>query len=82
MLYKDVLSAVNPNMSIKEIAKSVNKGNGKTYNVDWICTLLQEMEKLKLIRRVIDEPKCVRYAKTHRGERLVKMESLDELKKR
>lgn len=80
MLYKDVLSAVNPSISIKEIAKSVSKGNGKTYTVRWMRRLLSQMFELKLVRKVIDEPKCIRYERTGKGERLVKAESLDKIK--
>jgi hypothetical protein len=82
ILYKDILSAVSPNMSIKEIAKSVTKGNGKCYSKVWVGRLLADFEALGLVQRKINERKCVRYERTAKGDRLLKAESLDQIKKR
>lgn len=81
ILYKDILAVVKPEMSIKDIAKSTNKGNGKAYHVSTVRRLLSEIEELKLIRKLIDEPKCVRYARTPKGEHLLKAESADKIRR-
>lgn len=81
ILYKDILGVCKPEMSIKQIAKSVNKENGKAYNTGTIGRLLSDMEILKLVKRVIDEPKCVRYERTPKGEHLLKAESVDKIRR-
>jgi hypothetical protein len=82
ILYKDILSAVSPNMSIKQIARSVGRGNNKTYSEDWIGRLLMEFERLGIVKRVLDEPKCVRYERTPKGERILKAETIYDIRRR
>jgi predicted transcriptional regulator len=81
ILYKDILASVKPEMSIKEIARSTNKGDGKPYNYDSVRKLLLDMEELKLMRRIIDEPKCTRYKLTKKGESLLSAESVDKIRR-
>jgi predicted MarR family transcription regulator len=77
ILYKDILMEIEPTKSVKDIAKAVNRKSIKR-----IWGLLGDMEKINLIKRVIDEPKCVRYEKTARGEKICNAKSLDEIRKR
>ena len=79
ILYKDLLAVIKPEMSIKEIARSTNKGNGKGFSKRWVQDICAELENLKLIRRAVDERHCVRYKRTAKGERLLKAESLDKI---
>ena len=41
-----------------------------------------EFEELGLVKKKINEPKCVRYERTNKGERLLKVESLDDIRRR
>jgi len=81
ILYKDILAVVKPEMSIKDIAKSTNKGGGKQFSKRWIQDICSELEELKLIRRAIDEKHCVRYVRTPKGEHLLKAESADKIRR-
>lgn len=81
ILYKDILAVIKPETSIKEIARSTNKGNGKTFSKRWIQDICTELEKLKLIRRAVDERHCVRYERTKKGEYLLNAESVDKIKR-
>lgn len=81
ILYKDILAIIKPEMSIKDIAKSTNKGGGKQFSKMWISSICNKLEELKLIRRVINEKHCVRYARTPKGEHLLKAESVDKIRR-
>ena len=81
ILYKDVLAEVEPTKSIREIAKSVNRQNGRAYSKNWMWELLNTMCSLKVIEKVLDEPKALRFQRTKKGERIVKAESLDDLRR-
>lgn len=81
ILYKDVLAEVEPTKSIKEIANSVNRQNGKKYSENWMWELLNIMHSLKVIEKVLDEPKAQRFRRTKKGERIIKAENLDDLRR-
>lgn len=81
ILYKDVLAEVEPTKSIKEIAKSVSRQNGKKYSENWMWELLNIMCSIKVIEKALSEPKALRFRRTKKGERIVKAESLDDLRR-
>ncbi|QLJ53498.1 MAG: hypothetical protein Sv326_1323 (plasmid) [Candidatus Fermentimicrarchaeum limneticum] len=82
ILYKEILAEIEPTKSMKQVTKSTNKGEGKPFSKRWVQDICLEMERLKLIEREIDEPRCVRYMRTPKGERLLKAESLDDIRRR
>lgn len=82
ILYKDILAEIEPTRSVRQVTKTTNKGEGKPFSKRWVQDICLEMERLGLIRREIDEPRCVRYKRTSKGERLLKAESLDDIRRR
>jgi hypothetical protein len=81
ILYKDVLAEVEPTKSIREIAKSVNRHDSKPYSKNWMWKLLNTMCSIKVVEKVLDEPKALRFRRTKKGERIIKAESLDDLRR-
>lgn len=76
ILYKSVLVVVEPENSIRQISRLAMKANGKPYTAGHIYFLLEKFEKLGLIKKKINRPRCIRYERTPKGNKLAKTESL------
>jgi hypothetical protein len=82
VLYKDILREVEPEKSLKGIAKDAMNRRGKPYTEVWMCKLLNGMCGLNILKKVLADSKFRRYMRTQKGDRILNAARLDDLRKR
>lgn len=76
-----MLAEIKPERSISEIVSAVKQESNKKFSRTWMWELLNDMCSLKVIEKVLDEPKALRFQRTKKGEKIIKAGSLDDLRR-